>query len=154
MIIFLLNFIPTVGSIVATIFPAMIALAQADGYTLFILVLAGITSLQIMIGNIMEPRLAGNTFNLSPIVILINLGLWGYIWGITGMFLCMPFLIIITIIISHFPKTRPIAIILSSDGHLRVPLDKSLEGFSFSAAMNPAAKYRLGTGKPKDGADS
>lgn len=135
LIIFLLNFIPTVGSIIATIFPAMIALAQSDGYTLFFLVLAGITALQIMIGNIMEPRLMGNSFNLSPIVILLNLGLWGYIWGITGMFLCVPFLIIITIILSHFPQTRPIAIILSSDGRLRVPLDKTLEGFAFSAAV-------------------
>lgn len=134
LLIFLLNFIPTVGSIIATIFPAMIALAQVDGYTLFILVLAGIGALQIVIGNIIEPRLMGNSFNLSPIVILLNLGLWGYIWGITGMFLCVPFLIIIIIILSHFPHTRSIAIILSSDGRLRVPLDKTLEGFSFSSS--------------------
>lgn len=123
LLIFLLNFIPTVGSIIATIFPAMIALAQSDGYTLFILVLAGIGVLQICIGNILEPRLMGNSFNLSPIVILLNLGLWQYIWGIPGMFLCVPFLIILTIILSHFPRTRPIAIILSSDGKLRVPED-------------------------------
>lgn len=149
LIIFLLNFIPTVGSIIATIFPAMIALAQSDGYTLFILVLAGITALQIAIGNIMEPRLMGNSFNLSPIVILLNLGLWGYIWGITGMFLCVPFLIIIIIILSHFPHTRPIAIILSSDGRLRVPLDKTLEGFSFAAAVSSA--NLLESEKPDDG---
>lgn len=132
LLIFLLNFIPTVGSIVATIFPAMIALAQSDGYTLFTLVLIGIGAVQVCIGNILEPRLMGSSFNLSPIIILLNLGLWGYIWGITGMFLCVPFLIIITIILSHFPQTRPIAIILSSDGRLRVPLDQTLEGFTFS----------------------
>ena len=146
LLIFLLNFIPTVGSIVATIFPAMIALAQADGYTLFILVLVGIGTFQVCIGNILEPRLMGNSFNLSPIVILLNLGLWGYIWGITGMFLCVPFLIIITIILSHFPHTRPIAIILSSDGRLRVPLDKTLEGFSFA----PGSKHLLGDNESDD----
>ncbi|MDD9889145.1 MAG: AI-2E family transporter, partial [Gammaproteobacteria bacterium] len=135
-IIFLLNFIPTVGSIVATIFPALIALAQSDGYTLSIIVLGGIGTIQICIGNILEPRLMGSSFNLSPIVILLNLALWGYIWDIPGMFLCVPFLIIVTIILSHFPQTRPIAIILSSDGRLRVPIDKTISHFSFNPSAN------------------
>jgi predicted PurR-regulated permease PerM len=119
LIIFLLNFIPTVGSIIATIFPALIALAQSDGYSLFFIVLAGIGLVQLCIGNILEPRLMGSSFNLSPIVILLNLALWGYIWDVPGMFLCVPFLIILTIILSHFPQTRSIAIMLSSDGKLR-----------------------------------
>lgn len=131
LLIFLLNFIPTIGSIIATIFPAMIALAQSDGYTLFVLVLVGIGVLQVCIGNILEPRLMGSSFNLSPIVILLNLGLWQYIWGITGMFLCVPILIIVTIILSHFPQTRSLAIILSSDGRLRVPVDATVEQFFF-----------------------
>jgi len=129
LLIFLLNFIPTVGSVIATIFPAMIALAQSDGYSLFFLVLVGIGVLQICIGNIIEPRLMGSSFNLSPIIILLNLGLWNYIWGIPGMFLCVPLLIIITIVLSHFPQTRGVAIILSSDGRLRVPLDKTMGTF-------------------------
>ena len=146
LLIFLLNFIPTVGSIIATIFPAMIALAQSDGYTLFILVLAGIGVLQICIGNILEPRLMGNSFNLSPIVILLNLGLWQYIWGIPGMFLCVPFLITLTIILSHFPRTRPIAIILSSDGRLRVPEDAVFEQFN----MAPGGTVLLPSNKDSD----
>ena len=135
LVIFLLNFIPTVGSIIATIFPAMIALAQSDGYSLFLLVLAGIGILQVGIGNILEPRLMGSSFNLSPIVILLNLGLWGYIWGIPGMFLCVPFLIILTIILSHFPQTRYISVILSSDGKLRVPADEVIDDFEFKPNM-------------------
>ncbi|MEQ8955793.1 MAG: AI-2E family transporter [Gammaproteobacteria bacterium] len=131
LLIFLLNFIPTVGSIVATIFPAMIALAQSDGYTLFVLVLAGVGTLQMCIGNILEPRMMGSSFNLSPIVILLNLALWGSVWGVIGMFLCVPFLISFTISLSHFPQTRPIAIMLSSDGDLRVPEDE-VETFSFT----------------------
>lgn len=136
LLIFLLNFIPTVGSIIATIFPAMIALAQSDGYTLFLLVLVGIGVLQVCIGNILEPRLMGSSFNLSPIVILLNLGLWQYIWGITGMFLCVPILIIVTIILSHFPQTRSLAIILSSDGRLRVPADATIEPFTFHSSAS------------------
>jgi AI-2 transport protein TqsA len=146
LLIFLLNFIPTVGSIVATIFPALIALAQSDGYSLFLFVLAGIGACQILIGNILEPRMMGSSFNLSPIVILLNLALWGTIWGIIGMLLCVPFLIILTIVLSHFPNTRAIAIMLSSDGKLRVPLDASLETYSFS----PPKSTLIGSREPND----
>ena len=144
LLIFLLNFIPTIGSIIATMFPAMIALAQSDGYFLFLLVLGGIGAFQVMIGNVIEPRLMGSSFNLSPIVILLNLALWGTIWGIPGAFLCVPFLIIFTIIMSHFPRTRPIAIVLSSDGDLRVPLEEALETFSFTSGSGNAPM--LGSG--------
>lgn len=146
LLIFLLNFIPTVGSIVATIFPALIALAQSDGYTLFVLVLLGIGALQICIGNILEPRLMGSSFNLSPVVILLNLALWNAIWGIPGMFLCVPFLIIVAIILSHFPQTRPVAIMLSSDGNLRVPKEKIITNFSF----NPSTSSLLARGEEKN----
>ena len=134
LLIFLLNFIPTVGSIIATTFPAMLALAQSEGYTMFLLVLLGIGAVQICIGNIIEPRLMGSSFNLSPIVILLNLALWGYIWAIPGMFLCVPFLIIVTIILSHFPQTRPIAIMLSADGRLRVPVENTFSSFNLGHA--------------------
>ncbi|MEX2132279.1 MAG: AI-2E family transporter [Pseudohongiellaceae bacterium] len=118
LLIFLLNFIPTIGSIIATIFPAVISLAQFEGYTQFFIVLGGVGVFQNLIGNFLEPKMMGNTFNLSPLLILLNLGLWGYVWGVIGMFLCVPLLIIIFIVLSHFPQTRPIAIMLSSNGNV------------------------------------
>jgi predicted PurR-regulated permease PerM len=122
-VIFLLNFIPTVGSIIATLLPATVALAQSttDGVSLSLAVLVFIGALQVAIGNIIEPRLMGASLNLSPVVILFNLALWGTMWGIAGMFLCVPFLIITTIVLSQFPKTRPIAILLSSNGKINMP---------------------------------
>lgn len=119
-LIFLLNFIPTVGSIIATLMPATVALAQSttDGVSLSLAVLLFIGALQVTIGNIIEPRLMGSSLNISPVVILFNLALWGMMWGIVGMFLCVPFLIITTIVLSHFPRTRPIAILLSSNGRI------------------------------------
>ncbi|MDO8909280.1 MAG: AI-2E family transporter [Pseudohongiella sp.] len=119
-VIFLLNFIPTVGSIIATLLPATVALAQSTtvGVSLAVTVLVLIGALQVTIGNIIEPRLMGASLNLSPVVILFNLALWGTMWGIVGMFLCVPFLIITTIVLSHFPRTRPIAILLSSNGKI------------------------------------
>ena len=118
LLIFLLNFIPTIGSIVATIFPSLVTLVQFDTYTPFFLVLGGVTAIQVCIGNIMEPRLMGNSLNLSPLIILLNLSLWGLIWGIPGMFLCVPLLVISMIVFSHIPQTRPIAILMSRDGRI------------------------------------
>jgi len=118
LLIFLLNFIPTIGSIIATIFPALITLVQFDSLGPFFLVAGGLTSIQILIGNILEPRFTGTTLNLSPTIILLNLSLWGAIWGIPGMFLCVPFLVITMIVFSHLPQTRSIAVMLSSDGKL------------------------------------
>jgi len=118
LLIFLLNFIPTIGSIVATIFPALITLVQFESYMPFFMVLGGVTAIQVCIGNILEPRLMGNSLNLSPLIILLNLSFWGMIWGIPGMFLCVPFLVISMIVFSHIPQTRPIAIILSRDGRI------------------------------------
>ena len=124
LLIFLLNFIPTIGSIVATIFPALITLVQFDTYTQFFLILGGVTAIQVCIGNILEPRLMGNSLNLSPLIILLNLAFWGLLWGIPGMFLCVPFLVILMIVFSHIPQTRPIAIILSRDGQISLIDDK------------------------------
>lgn len=118
LLIFLLNFIPTIGSIVATIFPSLITLVQFDTYTPFFVVFGGVTAIQVCVGNILEPRLMGNSLNLSPLIILLNLSLWGLIWGIPGMFLCVPLLVISMIVFSHVPQTRPIAILLSRDGQI------------------------------------
>jgi AI-2 transport protein TqsA len=76
--------------------------------------------LQFCIGSLLEPRLMGNRLNLSPIVILLSLGLWGSIWGIPGMFLCVPITVIMVIIFSYFPETRAAAILLSGTGELSV----------------------------------
>ncbi len=119
LLIFLLNFIPTIGSIIATIFPALITLVQFETYTPFFLVLGGVSGIQICVGNILEPRLMGSSLNLSPLIILLNLSLWGLIWGIPGMFLCVPLLVISTIVFSHVPQTRSIAILLSKNGQIQ-----------------------------------
>lgn len=141
LLIFLLNFIPTVGSIVATIFPSLIALVQFDTLGPFFLVVGGIMAIQVCIGNILEPRMMGNSLNLSPMIILLNLSLWGLVWGIPGMFLCVPFLVISMIVFSHLPQTRAIAIIMSREGSLR---GDDLEG---AGGMPPAAVAETGQGQ-------
>ncbi|MGC9451823.1 MAG: AI-2E family transporter [Oceanipulchritudo sp.] len=119
LLIFLFNYIPTIGSIVATFFPSVLALVQFPTLGPFIVVVTGVTLTQILVGNIIEPRLMGNTLNLSPLVILLSLALWGTIWGIPGAILCVPITVVLAIIFSNFEGTRAIAILLSRDGEIR-----------------------------------
>lgn len=115
-LIFVLNFIPNIGSLIATVMPSLLALVQFSTFQPFFIVAGGVTAVQLFVANIIEPRLMGNTLNLSPLVIILSLVLWGTLWGLAGMFLCVPIMVILMIILSHFPKTRPVAILLSRDG--------------------------------------
>ena len=117
-LIFLLNFIPTIGSIVATIFPCLLTLLQFGALMPFAMVTVSLVAIQFVIGNVLEPRIMGSHFNLSGLVIILSLILWGKVWGIIGMLLCMPLMMIISIILSNFSRTKPIAILLSRTGTL------------------------------------
>jgi AI-2 transport protein TqsA len=117
--IFLFNFIPTIGSIIATILPSLLALVQFDGIGPFLVVIIGVTVVQQAIGSFLEPRLMGDQLNLSPLVILLSLALWGRLWGISGMFLCVPMTAVTMIILSHFAQTRPLAVALSRKGKIK-----------------------------------
>ncbi len=117
-LIFLFNYIPNIGSLVATLLPALLALVQFDTLKPFFIILFGITSIQLIVANIIEPRLMGQSLNLSPLVIVLSLVVWGTIWGIPGMFFCVPLTVIMMIIFLYFPKTRPVAIMLSKSGSI------------------------------------
>lgn len=117
-LIFLLNYIPAIGSLVATIFPAVFSLIQFAEFAPFVLILVFVGAIQAVIGNIVEPKLFGNSLNLSPLVAILSLSFWGYLWGILGMFLSVPIMVILVIVLSKFPKTRPIAKLLSEKGHV------------------------------------
>jgi AI-2 transport protein TqsA len=117
-LLFILNYIPTFGSIVATALPAIFALMQYESLGPFFVVLIGIIIIQQVIGSIIEPRFMGDRLNLSPLVIVLSLALWNLIWGIPGMLMCVPLTAIIVIIFSYFPQTRPIAVALSRNGKI------------------------------------
>ncbi len=113
---FFLHFIPYAGSFVAITLPSVIALIQyGDPGTCF-MVLASLSVSHAFIGHVLDPYLMGNNLNLSPIFIISSLAMWGMIWGIPGMFLAIPILAMIVITLSQFPRTRPIAILLSKTG--------------------------------------
>jgi predicted PurR-regulated permease PerM len=127
-IIFLLNFIPTVGSMVATFFPSIFSILQFGDFSHFFLVLVSVGLVQLFIGNFLEPRMMGSRLNISPIVILISLTFWGIIWGIMGMILAVPIMAMLIIVCSQFPSTQGIAIALSMNGEIDLATPSESKG--------------------------
>ena len=115
LLIFVLNFIPNFGSILATVFPITVGLLKYGLSIKVVLVAAFLILTQFIIGNIFEPKLTGKSLNLSPIVILISLIFWGYVWGIVGMMLAVPLTSAIKIIFQHIEGLKPIAEIISAE---------------------------------------
>jgi AI-2 transport protein TqsA len=107
---FLLNFIPNIGSIIATILPLPVALIDPElGLASKILVLAIPGGIQFVIGSIIQPKLMGGSLDLHPIVVLLSLIFFGTIWGIIGMFLAVPITAVVKILLERFGYTRAIA---------------------------------------------
>lgn len=117
-IVFVTSYIPTIGAIVACGMPIIYSLVTAPSLQQPILTTIGLIGLQILFGNIIEPKLTGKTLNLSTLAILINLVVWGMIWGIAGMFFSVPLLVALYIVCAQFDSTRWIAILLSADGQI------------------------------------
>ena len=112
---FVLNFIPTIGSIVASIPPVLMALAQhapelwpavATALALFVI--------QQTLGNFIAPKVYGDRLNLSPVVILLFLVFWGWLWGITGALLAVPIAAAIQIALAQIPALAPLAVLMGS----------------------------------------
>lgn len=110
---FILNFIPSIGSIIATLLPVPIAVAQFQNPGLIFLVVGLPGAIQIIIGNGIEPKLMGQSLNLHPVTILMALSFWGLMWGIPGMFLAVPITAVFRIILMKFGTLKPIGNLLA-----------------------------------------
>lgn len=117
-LIFLFNYVPSIGSITATILPGLLALVQFDTLTPFLVIIIGVSAIQLLVGNILEPRLMGDILNISPLVVVLALILWAMLWGVVGMLLSVPITVAIIIICAQFETTRGVAILLSKNGKI------------------------------------
>lgn len=115
---FILNYIPNVGSIIATIPPILIAFLQFGIGINSIAIAALLSSTQFTIGNLIEPKYMGKHLDLSPVFVLFSLIFWGWVWGIVGMFLAVPIAAILKILLSNIESLKPIAILIGSKGEL------------------------------------
>jgi predicted PurR-regulated permease PerM len=111
---FLLNYIPYLGSIVATTMPVLLSLMQFANLALTLGLLVVLLAVQNGMGYFIEPRLAGSRLNLSPLVIILSLAFWGSLWGIVGMILAVPLMVVIKAILENIAETRPLAMLLSN----------------------------------------
>jgi AI-2 transport protein TqsA len=113
---FLGYYIPTIGPIVAILFPFMFAVVQFGGFQEAVIILVVSGGLQIGITNGVEPRFMSKSLNVSMFVMVFALFTFGAIWGIVGMFLAVPILVILMIVLWNIEPTRPIAVALSEKG--------------------------------------
>lgn len=108
-LVFVLNFIPTVGSIIATILPIPVALIQYENPTDIIAIVAIPTIVQFCIGTLTEPKLLGDSLKLHPVMVLIALMFWTLIWGIPGAFIAVPLTAVIKIIFEKIEGGKAIS---------------------------------------------
>ncbi len=119
LLIFALNFIPIIGAISAISAPVLLSLVQPDGGPQkALLALVFLVGVEQTMSSIIEPRLIGRTLNLSPLVILLSLAVWGAIWGFAGLLLAVPITVTVMIVLTQFPDTRWVAILLSDSGQI------------------------------------
>ena len=123
-IAFVLNFIPFIGSFVATLLPTLFAVAQFESLYSGVVLFIGLNLLQFVIGSYIEPRVAGTAVSVSPFMVLFAVFFWGMLWGIAGAFIGVPILIALASVCARHPVARPIAVLLSADGAARVDPDQ------------------------------
>ncbi len=112
---FLLNFIPNVGSIVASILPFILSLLQFDTVVTPILVILFLGTIQVLMGSILEPKIMAFRLNLSPLVVLVSLIFWGWLWGFWGMILAIPMTATTKIIFENIEPLHPVAVLMGGD---------------------------------------
>jgi predicted PurR-regulated permease PerM len=115
-LIFLFNFIPYIGSLVAVSLPIILSILQyADEPWKPLLITLLLLLIQRVVDNFIEPRLTGQKLGLSPLIVLLSLAFWGWLWGIVGMILAVPLTVISKIVLENIPETRPLATLISNE---------------------------------------
>jgi predicted PurR-regulated permease PerM len=109
---FLLNYIPTLGSILGVIPPVLFGLVQG-GWRLGALALVAVGGVQLVMGTLVDPRLQGRYLRLSPLVVLFSVAFWEWLWGIPGAFIGVPLTVGLVITLARFESTRWVAVLLS-----------------------------------------
>lgn len=109
---FLLNFIPTFGSIIASLPPILMAIVQFDTFIPAIALAITLLTIQLIMGNVIEPSILGNRLRFNTVTVIFGLVFWGYLWGITGMILSVPLLAVIKLSLESFTSTTLIARIM------------------------------------------
>lgn len=133
---FILNYLPSVGSIIATFLIALVAYMQLTEPATALLIFVLVGMIQFMLGSVIDPMLMGRTLRVSSFGIIISMAFWGALWGVPGMFLAVPIMVATMIVCSHIPSARPVAILLSREG---LPEPETEEQMAANAQPEPRA---------------
>jgi AI-2 transport protein TqsA len=114
LLVFVLLYIPSIGSIIAMIMPITMAAVQFDSINTILMVLLSCAGVLFIMGNLVEPKVMGHKLRLNTLTVIFGLVFWGYIWGIAGMILSVPLLVITKTIMEHIPDLNMIARIMES----------------------------------------
>ena len=120
-IAFALNYVPFLGPFVATILPALFAMAQFDSWQPVAIVVMGLFAIQFVIGNYLEPLVAGAALAISPLAVVFAVFFWAFLWGIPGAFIGVPITIAMLTLCKHYRSTRWITTLLSGKTPNRAP---------------------------------
>ena len=118
LVVGLLNYVPYIGSVLGVALPALFALLQFGDLRTALMLAGGLSVVQFLNGNLLDPYLMGSSLNLSPFVILLCLAVWTALWGVPGAFLAVPVTASIVMVLAEFPGSRPIAVLLSRKGEV------------------------------------
>ncbi len=116
-LIFLASYIPILGGAIGCFLPPLFAIVQfPDSFLPAIILFVALQAIYFVVGNIVLPRMQGDSLNMDPTVVLLSLAVWGALWGVPGMFLSTPLTVAFMVILAQFDGSRWIAILLSEDG--------------------------------------
>ncbi len=115
-LIFIAAYIPIVGGAVGILAPSIFALVQFAALDHAVILISILMSLHFITGNVILPRMQGDSLNIDPVVVLLGLAFWGAVWGVAGMFLSTPLTVIVMVVSAQFEGSRWLAVLLSADG--------------------------------------
>ncbi len=138
LIAFLFNFVPNIGSIIAAVPACLLALLQHGWGTAMTLAI-GYVAVNLVIGNVVEPKLMGRRLGLSTLVVFLSLLFWGWVWGPVGMLLSVPLTVVVKIMMENSPDFRWLAVLLGpgDDVALGLPADAQTLGLGPSQPPPP-----------------
>ena len=111
---FFLNFIPNIGSVIASVLRVGFAFFQFGNFWTPFWILVVTDGLDMILGNILEPRIMGKGLGLSPLLVFFSLLFWGWLWGIPGMILSVPLTAVVKIVCQNVPALRPVAVLMGA----------------------------------------
>jgi predicted PurR-regulated permease PerM len=142
LVLFVLHFIPNVGAVLATI-PAVAVAAVDHGPGVALIVGVGISAINFIVGNVVEPRVLGRTLGLSPLAVLVGLVFWGWLWGPAGALLAVPILVVTKAVLENVPDLQWAAAFLTPP-----PVERDTKGRPSLALLHQArAPIGLGAGR-------